>query len=125
VAGTDEAVAFMDIRPVNDGHVLVIPRRHAVLVHELDEDSWLGVCALVQRVQGGLYAAGAVRCDAENLYVADGAAAGQEVAHVHVHVVPRFKGDGFGLRFPPEYGRTPERVQLDALAESLRNALRD
>jgi histidine triad (HIT) family protein len=58
-----------------------------------------------------------------NLWVANGEAAGQEVFHVHLHVLPRFKGDGFGLRFPANYGRRPEREALDALAERVRAAL--
>lgn len=58
-----------------------------------------------------------------NLHLADGAAAGQEVYHVHLHVLPRFTGDGFGLRFPPGYGQRPPRAELDELAGRIRNAL--
>ena len=56
-----------------------------------------------------------------NLFLADGAAAGQDVFHVHLHVVPRFEGDGFGLRLPPDYEIRP-RAELDAAASALRDA---
>jgi histidine triad (HIT) family protein len=58
-----------------------------------------------------------------NVFVADGEAAGQEVPHVHVHLIPRHRGDGFGLRFPPGYGSMPEREELEAVAALVRSAL--
>ena len=64
-----------------------------------------------------------VRCEGVNLYVADGEAAGNEVFHIHLHVVPRYKGDGFGLRFGPNYGQRPPRQELNQLAEKIIQAL--
>jgi histidine triad (HIT) family protein len=55
-----------------------------------------------------------------NLLVADGEAAGQEVFHIHLHVIPRFAGDGFGFTFGPQYENRPDRAELDALAAQLR-----
>jgi histidine triad (HIT) family protein len=55
--------------------------------------------------------------------LADGEAAGQEVFHVHLHVLPRFQGDGFGHRFPPHYGRRPPREELDTNAATIRACL--
>jgi diadenosine tetraphosphate (Ap4A) HIT family hydrolase len=49
--------------------------------------------------------------------------AGQEVFHVHLHVIPRYAGDGFGLRFGPSYGTMPARAELDGVAEKIRRAL--
>ena len=57
------------------------------------------------------------------MFLADGEAAGQEVFHVHLHVFPRYEGDGFGLKFGPKYGIRPEREELDAVAEQIKNAL--
>jgi len=55
-----------------------------------------------------------------NLHLSDGAVAGQEVFHVHLHVIPRNRGDGFGLRALP---RTPNRTILDSTAAVIRGAL--
>jgi histidine triad (HIT) family protein len=60
-----------------------------------------------------------------NLFLADGEAAGQEVFHVHLHVIPRFHGDGFGFRFDPNYFRLPDRASLDKVAVQVRLALED
>ena len=58
-----------------------------------------------------------------NLLVMDGEAAYQDVPHFHVHVIPRYPGDGFGLTFPSSYERPPARAQLDAIAAALRTAV--
>jgi diadenosine tetraphosphate (Ap4A) HIT family hydrolase len=62
-----------------------------------------------------------LRCEGVNLFVADGEAAGQDVFHVHLHVIPRYEGDGFGLRFPPDYA-VRERDELDEAAAAIRGA---
>lgn len=118
----DEMVsAFVDIRPVNDGHVLLIPNDHYVVADEVPEDV-AGRMAVAGRIAKALPEAG-VRMEGYNLWVANGESAGQEVFHVHLHVLPRFRGDGFGLRFPAEYGRRPPREEMDALATKVRDVL--
>jgi histidine triad (HIT) family protein len=62
-------------------------------------------------------------CEGVNLFLADGEAAGQEVFHVHLHVIPRFWGDGFGFRFGPEQHHLAGRAVLDEVAEGIRRAL--
>ena len=120
---TDEqAIAFMDIRPVVSGHLLVIPRVHAASLADLDA----GAGAHLFRVGMKLAAAlrrSTLRCEGINFFLADGVAAGQDVFHVHLHILPRFQGDGFGLRFPPGYWDLPGRDTLDALAAQIREAL--
>jgi histidine triad (HIT) family protein len=64
-----------------------------------------------------------VRCEGVTLLLADGDAAFQEVPHVHLHVIPRFKNDGFGLKFGPKYGQRPYRKELDTVASSIREAM--
>jgi diadenosine tetraphosphate (Ap4A) HIT family hydrolase len=58
-----------------------------------------------------------------SVYVADGDAAGQEVAHVHIHLIPRRAHDGFGFRFPPGYGVEPDRAELETTAAQIRPGL--
>lgn len=114
-----QCVAFMDVRPVNPGHVLVIPVQHAPGLAELDPEAGAQMMRVAQRIARALRSSN-LRCEGVNLLLADGAAAGQEVFHVHLHVVPRFRGDGFGLRFGPNYGQLAARSELDRIAASLR-----
>jgi diadenosine tetraphosphate (Ap4A) HIT family hydrolase len=64
-----------------------------------------------------------VKCEGVNLFLADGEAAGQEVFHTHLHVVPRYVGDGFALKLPPGYQNRPERSELDSIASNIRTLL--
>jgi histidine triad (HIT) family protein len=114
--------AFMDIQPVNPGHLLVISNEHAAGLANLDPDVGAHMFTVAQRIAGALRDSG-LRCEGVNLFAADGAAAGQEVFHVHLHVIPRFRGDGFGFRFGPKYGQRPPRSNLDDLAARIRSAL--
>ena len=122
VYADDTVVAFMDIQPVNDGHILVVPRAHAAQLAELDEETGAQMFRVAMRLSEAMRQSG-VRCEGVNLFLADGEAAGQEVFHVHLHLIPRFRGDGFGFRFGPEYGVLPERTRLDALAADVRQFL--
>jgi histidine triad (HIT) family protein len=64
-----------------------------------------------------------LRCEGINLLLADGAVAGQEVFHSHLHVVPRWSGDGFGYRFRAGHGSPVARAALDAAAARIRERL--
>ena len=66
-----------------------------------------------------------IKCEGVNLFLADGEAAFQDVFHVHLHVIPRFKEDGFGLKFPSTYDSKPERKELNEIAKRIRNRLGD
>ena len=66
-----------------------------------------------------------VKCEGVNLFLADGEAAFQDVFHVHLHVIPRFKGDDFRLTLGPNYGRTLERKKLDETAHRIREAMKN
>ena len=118
----DLCTAFMDIQPVNPGHVLVIPNRHAAFLADLDEDTGAHMFRLAQRLAGSLRKS-AIRCEGVNLFLADGEAAMQDIFHVHLHVFPRYAGDGFGLTFSPEYFHRPERAELDRVARLIRDVL--
>jgi len=91
-----KALAFMDINPVNPGHVLVIPRKHAAFLADLDPDSGSEIFKLGMRLASAIRKTD-IKCEAVNLILADGEAAGQEVFHVHLHVVPRYREDNFSM----------------------------
>ena len=64
-----------------------------------------------------------VKNEGIDLFLAHGEAAGQEVFHVHLHVIPRYEGDGFGFKFGPEYKNLPERSKLDTIAAQIKQGL--
>ncbi|MEW6569000.1 MAG: HIT family protein [Chloroflexota bacterium] len=117
----DLVTAFLDILPVNSGHLLVVPNEHCPGLEGLAEDIGRQMFAVARRLALALRRSG-VRCEGVNLYLADGRSAGQEVMHVHLHVLPRYAGDGFGLRRTKVLSR-PRRADLDAIAENIRQAL--
>ena len=119
----DSCSAFMDIQPVNPGHLLVVPNRHAAHLADLEEEEGAQMFRVARRLAAALRASG-VRCEGVNLFLADGEAAMQAVFHVHLHVFPRYRGDGFGLKFPPTYKQKPAREELDAVAGMIRSGLR-
>jgi histidine triad (HIT) family protein len=115
----DRCAAFMDIKPVNPGHLLVIPVRHAAYLADIDAESAADLMRVGHAAAAALRASG-VKCEGVNLFLADGEAAMQEIFHVHLHVFPRFRGDGFGLKFSAEYyTNRPPRPELDRVAAIL------
>ncbi|MBN2516812.1 MAG: HIT family protein, partial [Deltaproteobacteria bacterium] len=118
----DLCTAFMDVQPVNPGHVLIIPNDHASYLSNLDEDVGSHVFRIAQRIAAALYQCG-ITCEGVNIFLADGAAAGQEVFHVHFHVFPRYEGDKFGFIWGSDISTVPERSELDSVAHRLRHAL--
>ena len=118
----DLCIAFMDITPVNSGHLLVLPIKHATYLADLDPQTGSALFKVAQRLSAALQKSG-LKAEGINLLLADGEAAGQEVFHVHLHVLPRFPGDGFGHRFPATYGQHPTREQLDSDATAIARAI--
>jgi histidine triad (HIT) family protein len=114
-----DVLAFMDIHPVNPGHVLVIPKQHFASLADLPEAVGSRMFAVAQRLAAAVRRSG-VRCQGVNLHLADGEAAGQDVFHCHLHVRPRFAGDG--VRTVAELG-SPTRDELDGIARRVRAAL--
>ena len=118
-----DSIAFMDIQPVNHGHVLVVPREHYESL--LDVPPEIGVHLFKVTMQ----LANAVRrvtgSDDMNIVVNSGSAAGQDEPHYHVHIIPRRTGDGFDIPLPFNGSSMPDRTVLDAYAARIIAALRD
>jgi histidine triad (HIT) family protein len=119
----DKVAAVMDIQPLNPGHVLVIPLEPARFLCELKDDIAAHMFLIGKRVAEAIRRT-TLECEGVHFFLADGAAAGQEIPHVHLHVVPRHGKDGFGLNLPERYFKLPPRSALEAAAKSIREALK-
>ncbi|MGH3587706.1 MAG: HIT family protein [Pseudonocardia sp.] len=117
----DRVLALCDLYPVNPGHLLVIPKRHAVGLVDLDEEDGRQVWSLGQRLARAIRHTD-LRCEGINLFLADGEVAGQEVFHAHLHVIPRYAGDRFRLSSGQASVPTA-RADLDAVADTVRATL--
>lgn len=104
-------LAFMDINPVNDGHLLVIPKAHAETIFDIDAADITAVAATAQKVAEAIRQA--LHPEGISLYQANGAAASQVVPHFHLHLIPRWKGDGKGFDWTLVKG-DPERIRETA-----------
>jgi histidine triad (HIT) family protein len=116
-------LAFMDIQPVNPGHLLVVPKVHSTDLSDLPPETGGHLFQVAQRIALRLPQT-KIKSEGIDLFLAHGAAAGQEVFHVHLHVIPRYEGDGFGFRFGPSYENLPARTELDELAEQISQRLK-
>ena len=103
----ETTLAFLDVNPLAPGHTLVIPKDHCHRVQDCDAALAGDVFATVAAVAPAIEAA--VDAPATTIAVNNGEAAGQEVPHAHVHVVPRWEDDGAG----PIHGLFAERPDLD------------
>jgi histidine triad (HIT) family protein len=90
----DDVFAFLDANPLSRGHTLVIPKNHHERVSDLPPEDRAAVFETLGRLAPVVEAA--VDADGVTVGMNDGEAAGQEVPHVHGHLVPRFDGDGAG-----------------------------
>ena len=88
----ERVLAFMDINPMNDGHLLIIPKTHAATIDEITEVDFLAVMSATHKLAGAVKKA--LSPDGINLLQLNGKAANQVVPHLHVHIVPRWSGDG-------------------------------
>jgi|SRR5688572_20910466 histidine triad (HIT) family protein len=120
----ERCCAFMDIHPLNPGHVVIVPTYHASSLADLDDISGAAMFQAALRIVRALRRSPIVS-DGFNVFLADGAVAGQDVFHVHLHVRPRRVGDGFGSRYPADWSTRawPSRTALDAVAQEIRQHL--
>lgn len=107
VLETPEVLAFLDLAPVHPGHTLVIPRRHYVNLLDLPDEVWQEMGQVSRRIAQAAQAA--LKCPGFNLGMNNFAVAGQEVFHAHLHVIPRYPGDG--LRLFPQKSYAPGKME--------------
>ena len=113
----DATLAFLDINPVHAGHTLVIPKDHIATIFDMPERTWRRVQETVRKVASAVeHGTGA---DGVNMLMNNREHAGQVVHHAHVHLIPRFRGDGLTLW--PHH--TIKKEEGNPVAEKIRAAL--
>lgn len=106
VSRNSEAIAILDAFPLVPGHTLVISRSHLPKLQQLSAEENRGLFELASRVTKAIE--GAMRVPATTIAIHNGREAGQEIAHLHVHIIPRKNGDGAG----PVHSMFRSRPQL-------------
>jgi histidine triad (HIT) family protein len=109
----DDTIAFLDIAPACDGHVLVIPRAHSDDIHDAEPANLGAVAATVQQMAARI--CGALGAEGVSVVQSNGRAAGQTVFHYHVHVLPRFAGDGVLVPWKMARAEAQDLARIGAL----------
>ena len=113
----EKTIAFLDIKPVNAGHTMVVPKAHSHNIFDISPEDWEATTEVVRKlaiaIEKGL------KADGVNIAMNNREHAGQVVDHPHVHIIPRFKGDG--LKLMPQ--RSYETGEAESSAEKIRAAL--
>jgi len=111
----DNFIAFLDINPVHKGHVLIVPKRHFVNVFDTPGDVGALFYSVIVKIAKAVR--NAVGCDGVNIVQNNEAAAGQEIFHSHVHIIPRFKKDG--LKGHPQKEKYSDFGEMADFAEKI------
>jgi histidine triad (HIT) family protein len=120
VSDDENVISFMDINPVTPGHLLVVPKEHHAKIATIPAGIMAEMILVGQRLTAALRAS-PIRTEGVNLFLADGSAAGQEVMHAHLHLIPRWHGDGLHISISRK--GIPTREQLEETAVAIRNAI--
>ena len=123
VLDEENTLAFVDIRQPNEGHILVVPRVHIETIDLLERPIASDLAWSTVRMARAVRRA--YRPPGMNVWESNGEAGGQEVPHVHFHVLPRHHGDGLLRVYPDAHPRTfgPADPTLEAIAERVRRAM--
>lgn len=119
----ERALAFMDIQPVSQGHILVVSRKHYPTLFDLPPELSAHTMELTRRLAHGLRRA--TGAEAINVFCANGRAGGQDVPHFHLHLIPVREGERFPLQLPHPDAQVPSRSQLDVMAARIGRAIQE
>jgi histidine triad (HIT) family protein len=116
-----EVLAIMDLYPATPGHVLVLPKKHIETLYAIPAD--LGARLMITTIMLAKAIREKLSPDGLNLIQSNEITARQTVAHFHLHIVPRYKGDPVMLNFG--HGSTPERVaELERIASMVKSGIK-
>ena len=113
----DDFKAILDVNPAARGHVIILPKNHAANIYEVPDEDASKIMVVAKKSATAIEKA--YHCDGVNILQNNGEAAGQTVFHLHVHVIPRFKGDTVNIGW--KQGDMPE--DLDAICKEIQAQL--
>lgn len=116
VYSDEDVLAIMDIQPINIGHVLVMPKQCYKTLQEVPAALSQKLFEVVTRIEKSLWDIAGITCEGTNILQNNGSSAWQEVHHVHFHIIPRFAGDGFKIKYQAKH---PAREELDEMAKNI------
>lgn len=118
-------LAFMDLHPANVGHTLVVPKEHWETIYDIPEKVLSDLFAVVKRISVAVKKA--VGAEGISILQFNGRSAGQSVMHLHVHVIPRFRGDAIskliGAMLGPTGFEKAAKEDLDEIAKKIKENL--
>ena len=114
----DTSIAFLDIAPCAEGHTVVIPKKHYRKFTDMNENDAGNLFASVKKIASAVEKA--TDADGSNIGINNGKAAGQEVPHVHIHIIPRKDGDNGGA-IQSIINTNPKTDNLDTLKEKIKS----
>lgn len=110
----EEFRVILDLGPATRGHALILPKKHADNLYELSDETAASAMKLARKM--ALLMREKLHCDGLNLVQNNGAAAGQTVSHFHVHIIPRYEGDGQSINWVPG---EPSQEELEAVRKEI------
>jgi len=116
----DELLAIMDIQPINIGHVLVMPKTCYPFLHHVPDKLAQKLFSTVAKIEKALWETEGIICEGTNILQNNGRSAWQQINHVHFHIIPRFSGDQFKIRYQSKH---PERAELEQISKKISDKL--
>ncbi len=114
----ERTLAFLDIHPSTPGHTLIVPKAHIARVEDLSDGDAEALFGTLHKIVGGIQEA--VGAPASTIGVNNGRESGQEIPHVHIHVIPRSRGDRGGIIQGIARGHRPDNDEMIEIAEKIR-----
>ena len=109
---------ILDLGPASKGHSLILPKKHAANIYELPDETAGKAMILAKKMAGKL--TDALNCDGFNIVQNNGEIAGQTVNHFHLHLIPRYEGDGLNLNWPQQ---EISGEQLEEIRQSIKKSI--
>lgn len=114
----EEFFAFLDIKPVNPGHTLLIPKKHSVNLYDMPDETLARIAPIIKKLATAVK--NGTGADGINIGMNNDPAAGQEVRHAHIHIIPRFNGDNVSMW----KGHPYHADEMEKISEKIKTVLR-